>query len=187
MCNKHYAWGDESVRVQGPGSSQYLIGVCLCDKSESDIRAAFKDAHLIQGPKVHWRDMNVSERKRSIKLINSMHFTNLVVSAGPITGAMRPERARRKCLEKLIPALEHDYGITHLRMEARSSKQDMEEMAFMQHLHERGFLDTLRYKLLPGSQDARLWIPDQILGAIGGIDAGITMPIENVKRDSIEL
>ncbi|WEV41891.1 hypothetical protein OZX57_08135 [Bifidobacterium sp. ESL0682] len=186
MLGGNVAWGDESIRKQDGGPSRYLIGVSICDLDESEVRSEFMKAGLFKTKKVHWHDMALKEQKKSISLINGFNLRHIVVSAEPLLDNMRSERARRKCLETLFPILEDQYDIKQLIMEARSSKQNKDELLLIQKLRSRGFLHSLQYNLLPGPQDARLWIPDQVLGSVGAI--GIKYPsVDNVEFFKINL
>ncbi|WEV72359.1 hypothetical protein [Bifidobacterium sp. ESL0790] len=165
------AWGDESIQGQGTESSKYLLGVCICNSDEKEIRAGFHSKHLDKGSKAHWYDMNQKERKRSIELINDFDLQHIVVSAGPLGNSRNTERIRRKCFETLLPLLEQKYNVSRVVMEARSRKQDNREILFVQSLRQRKFISRLRFDFDAGQKDARLWVPDQVLGSLGSKDA----------------
>ena len=83
----------------------------------------------------------------------------------PLAG--RAERARRKCMEVLLPILEAR-GVNNLVCESRDEHQDVLDFQFVQALRSRKIITPrLRVDSVSGRSDARLWIPDQILGAIG--------------------
>ncbi|MCO6558938.1 MAG: hypothetical protein J6575_05910 [Bifidobacterium sp.] len=130
--------------------------------------------------------MKLDERNKSIDFINNLNLRHIVIGAEPLPETMRPERARRKCLETLLPILEKQYDITQLFMESRNTKQDLLEINFIQGIRSRGFISSLNYQLLPGDSDARLWIPDQILGAVGA-DDWRGLPVKNVEQYMITL
>ena len=89
------------------------------------------------------------------------------VAAIPLDGSVSSERARRKCLELLLPVLEYEYGVNRLVLEARESHQDDRDLDFARGIRSRHIIETLRVDFKPGNEDARLWIPDQVLGALG--------------------
>ncbi|WEV68270.1 hypothetical protein OZX72_04655 [Bifidobacterium sp. ESL0769] len=180
------AWGDESIRTQDTRPSRYVIGVSICNLEESTVRLKFREAKLLTGRKVHWHDMTPNEHRRSVSLINSLKLQHITVSAEPLLDTMRPERARRKCLETLLPILENQFGITRLFMESRSAKQNKEELEFIRVLHSKLFVRKLRYELLPGDKDSRLWIPDQILGASEATEREM-FTITDLQRFTINL
>ncbi|WEV47592.1 hypothetical protein OZX62_04820 [Bifidobacterium sp. ESL0690] len=163
-----------------------MIGVSICNLEESTVRSQFKKAKLLKGKKVHWYDMDSREHEKSISLINGLKLHHVSISAEPLLKTMRPERARRKCLETLLPILEIQYGVTHLFMESRNVKQDHNELRFIQTLHAKQFVRALRYELLPGGSDSRLWLPDQILGASEGCESE-RLVVNDLERFSISL
>lgn len=87
-------------------------------------------------------------------------------------GTVTSERARRKCLELLLPTLEKEYGVSRLVLESRETSQDDRDLVFVRGLRSRRFISQLRVDFAPGFSDARLWIADQALGAIGDAQRG---------------
>ncbi|WEV72285.1 hypothetical protein [Bifidobacterium sp. ESL0790] len=182
MAINPLAWCDESiVKEHGSTSSRYLIGASLCGLDEKTIRTFFIKEHLVKRTKAHWHDMTLPERRKSIAFIDGLNLVHIVASVEFTSGITRPERARRRCLEHLLPVLEQDYSVAQVFMEGRTKQQNNAEITFIQGLRSRGFFRVLRYDLMPGSQDARLWIPDQILGAVGSADRSLFHP-QNVIR-----
>lgn len=169
--NRHrLAWADESVRTQDAGPGRYMVGVTLCNLDEAQVRIGFEERKLFHEKKAHWYNMTDPERCKAIDYINGLELRHVVMSAEPLPHTMRPERARRKCLETLLPILEHQYGVTNLFMESRNRKQNKSEIQFIQAMRLRGFINRLEYDLKPGKSDARLWLPDQVLGVTGAED-----------------
>ncbi|WEV67208.1 hypothetical protein OZX72_08215 [Bifidobacterium sp. ESL0769] len=164
------AWGDESMRTQDSGPGRYMVGVTLCNLDETAVRDGFEEHGLFHQKKAHWYNMTDPERRKSVDFINGLGLRHVVVCAEPLPHTIRPERARRKCLETLLPILEHQYGVDRLFMEARNPKQDRQEMLFVQGIRSRGFIKKMDYDLLTGRSDARLWLPDQVLGVMGADD-----------------
>ncbi|MBT1165640.1 hypothetical protein [Bifidobacterium simiarum] len=173
--NGHYAWIDESVRTQGLGVPTYFIGACICDMEEDEIRRVLSPLKPAGAAKLHWRDMTQRQKRRSIPIIQSLGLAHIVVAATPLDGNVASERARRKCLECLLPILETDYGVGAAIFESRSEAQDIKDYKFVQGLRSRRFIQTLRVDFTPGKEDARLWMPDQILGAIGDEEGGVDL------------
>lgn len=161
------AWGDESVRTQGHDIPAYYMGACICTLEESDVRRELSAVTSKRVPKLHWRDMTPSEKRKSIPTIEKMALSHIVVAAVPLNGSVRSERARRKCMELLLPVLEYEYGVSRLFLETRESHQDAMDLSFVRGIRSRHIIDALRVDFKVGADDARLWIPDQVLGAIG--------------------
>ena len=161
------AWGDESVRTQGQDVPAYYMGVCICNLEEVDVHRMLTTVTKRHVPKLHWRDMTPSEKRKSIPIIERLALSHIVVAAIPLDGSASSERARRKCLELLLPVLEYEYGVNRLVLEARESHQDDRDLDFARGIRSRHIIETLRVDFKPGNEDARLWIPDQVLGALG--------------------
>lgn len=70
-------------------------------------------------------------------------------------------------MELLLPTLEYEYDVDYLVMESREPHQDSKDLTFIQGIRSRHIINRIRVDFEPGDSDARLWIPDQILGAIG--------------------
>ncbi|WP_236029277.1 hypothetical protein [Bifidobacterium miconisargentati] len=122
--------------------------------------------------KLHWRDMRPSLRGKVIDAIDAMHLDHVIVAAVPMDHWNTAERARRKCLEHLLPLLETEYGVDTLVLERREASQDRNDIRFIDGLRSRGFISAIRVELQAGETDARLWLPDQLLGAYGDARTG---------------
>lgn len=165
------AWGDESVQRQGGIDPTYYVGVCICGLEEDEVRRRLLASIRKKIPKLHWRDMTPSEKQRSISVVESLSLPHIVAAAAPLDN-IKPDRARHKCLERLLPELEQRYGVTRLVLESREVSQDERDLACVRGLRSRCFIHQLRVDFAPGASDARLWIPDQVLGAIGDAKRG---------------
>lgn len=166
------AWGDESVQTQGDVIPTYYMGACVCGLEERDTRNQLLSATKRKVAKLHWRDMTLSEKRKSIPIIETLSLPHIIVAATPLDGTVTSERARRKCLELLLPTLEREYEVSHLILESRETHQDDKDLVFIRGLRSRCFISRLRVDFAPGSSDARLWITDQVLGAIGDAQRG---------------
>ena len=62
-------------------------------------------------------------------------------------------------------------GLFACRLGTEAS-QDDRDLVFVRGLRSRRFISRLRVDFAPGSSDARLWIADQVLGAIGDEQRG---------------
>lgn len=128
------AWGDESVQTQGGVIPTYYMGACICGLEERDIRRQLLSATKRKVSKLHWRDMTLSEKRRSIPVIEALSLPHIAIAATPLDGTVTSERARRKCLELLLPTLEKEYGISRLVLESRETSQDDRDLMFVRGL-----------------------------------------------------
>lgn len=166
------AWGDESIRQSADGQSMYLMGACVCDSGEADVRRVLGTVKPKGAPKLHWRDMKRTLRNRSIDAIDAMSLSHVVVAAVPMSDWTNSERARRKCMEQLLPVLENEYGVDRFVLESRDKDQDKRDIRLVDALRSRKFVSDIRIDLKRGEEDARLWLPDQLLGAYGDSESG---------------
>ena len=166
------AWGDESIRQNEAGRPMYLMGACVCDSAEADVRRALGAVKPKGAPKLHWRDMKRALRGKSIDAIESMGLSHVVVAAVPMSDWTTSERARRKCMEQLLPVLEAEYGVDLFVLESRDKDQDKRDVRLVDALRSRRYISSIRIGLERGEGDARLWLPDQLLGAYGDSEAG---------------
>lgn len=167
------AWGDESIRQRGVPEPMYLMGACLCDANEDEVRKLLAQVKPKGALKLHWRDMRKPLCRKSIGVVEGMGLSHIVVATVPMTDWTTTERARRKCLEQLLPVLENEYGVERFVLESRNKGKDKKDIQLVDALRSRMFIDKIRVDLVPGSSDARLWLPDQLLGAYGDSKAGV--------------
>ena len=64
--------------------------------------------------------------------------------------------------------LEREYSVDRLVLERRDKAQDARDIRFIDALRRRRFIDSIP----GGPADARLWLPDQLLGSYGDWRAG---------------
>lgn len=161
------AYGDESVRRSGVPDPVYLLGAYITDEGQSDLADALS-GYVRQGEKLHWRD-HVPRMKRAVcKTISEYNANYLVVAASPIPEGKGEERARRQALHYLSVLLDGEFGVNSLVLESRQRNQDENDkreivLAQRNNVLTSGFHVTHRF----GYEDKRLWVPDQVVGALG--------------------
>ena len=143
------AWGDESVRKTGVPSPMYLMGACVCDDTETETRQRLALLKPKGARKLHWRDMRPSLRGKVVDAMAAMDIDHVIVAL-----------------------LETEYNVDTLVLERREISQDRNDIRFIDGLRSRRFIGPIRVELCAGETDARLWLPDQLLGAYGDAQAG---------------
>ena len=166
------AWGDESVRKTNMPEPMYLMGACICDIEEQLVRSQLELIKPRNASKLHWRDMRPAVRNKAIDAIDQLKLRHVIVAAVPLDDWSTSELARRKCLETLLPLLEQEYQIDRFVLEQRDKAQNAKDIRFVDAMRSRKFIQSIRVDLLPGASDARLWLPDQLLGAYGDAQSG---------------
>lgn len=125
--------------------------------------------------KLHWRDLREPEKTRVIEAMAAIPHWSTVVVATPLDG-VRQERGRRKALEVLLQKLEAD-GVGLLNLESRWHQEDKADLDMVFALQNRRLISSIRIRhVRSDEQEPRLWMPDQVLGAVGDILCGTGHP-----------
>ena len=162
--NSTTAWGDESVRIVG-NPPFYLLGVCLLESGD-DVDLSGLVGLLPSGSKkLHWRDMSQRLQCESLRVISNLKPIVLVAAAAPIANK-RQERARRKCLEALLPELELR-GVARLVLESRGPASDIRDLELAKYAKGSHSISSINIAHAAGADEPRLWIADQVIGAMG--------------------
>lgn len=163
-ANITVAYGDESVRMVGDPPF-YMLGVCLLgDVPDS----TFEELAKVMPPgarKLHWRGMSQGLQRESLRLISGIERVDLVVIAAPLDGK-KQERARRKCLEALLPELERR-GIEEVVLESRGVATDKLDLNYTKFAKGSKIVKSISVSHEEGSAEPRLWLADQVVGAMG--------------------
>ena len=158
------AYGDESVRMVG-NPPFYMLGVSLMsDATDAELRRL---AEIMPkgSRKLHWREMSRRRRRRSLEIIADAGCADTVVIAAPLSGK-KQERARRKCLEALLPELESK-GVCELVLENRDEAANRLDLNYVDYAKGSKLISSIKITHRDASIEPRLWIADQVLGAMG--------------------
>ena len=160
------AFADESVRIISI-QPMYLLGATIFeDEFDSNI-GKLCELKKPSAPKLHWREMGRSAQALSLQVIAGANAVTVVIIAAPVN-PRKQERARRKCMEALLPILEKD-GIDELIMESRNDVLDARDREMVSAMKAKGLLNSIMVNHRRGETDPRLWFPDLVLGAYGDI------------------
>lgn len=166
--NGKIAWGDESVRIVAD-EPMYMVAACIMEKAPLEKVEKLKKLMPPNAKKIHWRDMGTGTQKKALQIISEISHSTYIAVASPIQ-SNKQERARRKCLEALLPTLEQQ-GVALLVLESRGSYLDKKDVDFLFYLRRNGLVDSLDLTHATGSSEPCLSIPDQILGAYSELAA----------------
>ena len=169
------AYVDESMRT-----CEGIITYYLCAVIDRGIGEVDLDGLRMLKPngakKLHARDMGVELTSCALDAISKLVMDVIVVSGRPVN-MRKQERARRRCLELLLPLLA-SAGVSRVVMESRSESQDKRDREMAVILTRKGWIGSLRLYHARGEDEPRLWIPDQILGTQGLADTDGVVPTE---------
>lgn len=164
QANGLSAWGDESILISAD-PPLYLLAASVF---EEDVCAAIETLESIKpagAKKLHWRSMTDKQKAHSIEAISTVGHQTTIVAASPLRG-IKQERARRKCLMSMFVKLE-EMGVSALYLESRQDALDKRDRDCLIFARRANMVKTIDVKHIKGEDDARLWLPDQILGAYG--------------------
>src|SRR5216683_6579407 len=126
------AYVDESLRVR---EGLYVLAAVIVADAEADgHREALRALLYRRQLRLHWRDESSKRREELIATVRTLRDTGAVVIAIGVPSG-RQERARRKCIERLLRELA-DRGITTVVFERRHPKLDARDrvlVAALQH------------------------------------------------------
>ncbi|KAB8288519.1 hypothetical protein [Bifidobacterium avesanii] len=162
--NASTAWGDESIRHKGMPLPSYLLCACIVEDPDQARNTLMRIKPRNAG-KLHWRQMTTRDKSASMEAIASLDTLSFIIVAEQADG-VNDERARRKCLERLLRLLEAQ-GITMLTLESRTPIQDKRDRQYVAYLHTNHTLHAIKLSHAIGADEPCLWLPDQILGAYG--------------------
>lgn len=198
-----HAWGDESYRDDPGRDPLYLVGAVvadpmMCDEPREQLRViqaqAIEDLRAryakVKTPanrrsvekarrKLHWHDILDERKGAAVELIASFDMLHLIVVAAPVT-PRKQERARRLCLEQLAWKLD-ETGVSHLFLESRSEGLNQKDRNLVENLRgRRCFPEGLRLEHVHPSTEPMVWVPDQVLGAVGAEERGDGQYVERI-------
>ncbi|WP_172144083.1 hypothetical protein [Bifidobacterium panos] len=102
--------------------------------------------------------------------LESLESLSFIIAAEQMS-TINDERARRKCLERLLQLLEQ-HGVDRLVLESRTASQDARDRHLVSYLYTSHVLRSIRLDHVRGDCEPCLWLPDQILGAYGDTKSG---------------
>lgn len=163
------AYVDESLRIRE--GLYILAAVIVADAGADGHRDALR-ALLYRGQlRLHWRDESSKRRTQLIRTVSELRHTgSIVIAAGVATG--RQERARRKCIERLLAELTSRW-IGRVVFERRHPELDARDRAMVIALQRQQSLPAgLRTSWLPAAEEPLLWLPDIAAGAASLAETG---------------
>ena len=166
-----HAWVDESIRPKGIDERMYLLGAVVADPSCCDGARDELRRVLPKGArKLHWTDMENREKRKVTELVTEFDMAHMVV-VGTSLDHRKQEHARAKCMERLLWELSQ-LEVTQVFLEQRTQSLNDRDMKLVRHLRgKKSILSALRVDIALPSTEPMLWIPDQVLGAIGDAEA----------------
>jgi len=162
-----HAWVDESMGPSSNDERMYLLAPVVADPSCCQSARDELRSVLPKGArKLHWTDMEDREKKQVTGLVTELDMAHMVVVGTPLD-SRKQEHARAKCMERLLWEL-GQMEVTRVFLEQRTESLNKRDMKLVRHLRgSKAIPSSLRVEIEMPSVEPMLWIPDQVLGAIG--------------------
>lgn len=167
------AFVDESMRLTSDNLGTYLLAAVVTDTARCDeIRQVLRSMLYKRQERLHWRDEEGPRRTKIAEAVGGLDVAATVVIGTPLAKS-RQERARRKCLEALLPRLEQ-MGVTQVVMEQRTPSLDSADRRMLGAIRGKRLVSRdLRVETARPKEEPMLWLPDAVAGAFGAArDAG---------------
>jgi DNA-binding GntR family transcriptional regulator len=147
------AYVDESLRVR---DGLYVLAAVIVADNDTEHQCQALRALLHRGQRrLHWRDESPQRRSQIIDVVRQLPHTGAVVIAIGMA-PKRQERARRKCIERMLAELT-GRGIASVVFERRHEELDARDRALVTALK--------RQRWQPAADEPLLWLPDIAAGA----------------------
>lgn len=173
-ASKLHAWVDESIHTPGPEAPEgmYVLAAAIADSSDCDgTRETLRGLVVGRQQRLHWGKEDTSQREKITSAIAASGLTSVVV-VGVSLDARNQERARRKCLEKLLWELA-PWEISTVWLESRTTSLNRHDLKLVDAWRSQGKLpSTLRIEIGLPSTEPMLWIPDAVAGAVAAARKG---------------
>lgn len=168
-----HAWVDESIHTPGPDTQgMYVLASVVADPTGCDhARAALAELLPKGRGRLHWRDEGEPLRRKITAAIVTCDFASVVV-VGVELEPSKQERARRKCLRRLLHEME-SIGVSQVWLESRTTSLNRQDMWLVDKLRgERALSKGLRVDMSRPLEEPMLWVPDAIAGAVAAARKG---------------
>jgi len=181
-----HAWVDKSM-IQRGREGTYLLAAAVADPARCEAtREVLRSLRTGREPKLHWNSENPSRRARIAAAIAQFDIPSVVMVGTPLD-QRRQERARRCCMEELLPHLAA-LGVAHVWLEARTASLDAKDRAHVEAMRGRRLLSTaLRIDIARPSEEPMLWLPDIVAGAVSAAHQGEGRYLELLRPMIIQL
>lgn len=156
-----HAWVDEAMSVR---TGRYVLGAFIGEVGDADLnRSVMRRLRTGRSPRTHWRDERLPSRRRIVAGMYALRGRVLVVEGSPMDPA-RQERARRKCMERLLIGLDAA-GIEMVVLESRYPLLDDRDLALVKSMRSKHWIGSrIQVEFGDPRQEPLLWIPDALCG-----------------------
>ncbi|GAB2659679.1 hypothetical protein GCM10027271_17970 [Saccharopolyspora gloriosae] len=174
------AYADESYDLD---LGVYILTASLVDLTEAETIRTTLGGLRKGGQKLHWSKEPDLRREELAKVASAFRSISLATVGTALP--MNAERARRKCLEAVLPEIEAA-GTNMLVMESRQVRNDKLDKQTLAVCKRKRVISTkVHIEFMPGSTDALLWLPDIVCGAALAAYRGDERHLEQLSSAAI--
>lgn len=159
------AYIDESLRPPPDDDSVYAMGAVIIDSADHhSIQANLESLRLGKSRRLHWREETTTRQLSIAKEIAGIPMRG-IVTVHLHKKETRTERARRRCLERLL--IEPDQaGVTLALIESRSPDRDHADLLLLMGIRKARALSRDIVIMWQSSyEEPLLWAADAVVGA----------------------
>ncbi|MFG1942210.1 hypothetical protein [Nonomuraea sp. NPDC048826] len=159
------AYVDESMRRRPDDHNIYaMAAIALHSVAHDDARMTLESLRIGKNPRLHWRDESSARQRVIADAIAALPVAALV-TVHIYDSACGTERARRRCLERLLLELEAT-GVTRVVVESRSSHQDHLDLLLVMAMRKSQAISrAIAVDWRPSCQEPLLWAADAVVSA----------------------
>src|SRR5260370_20166626 len=133
------AFVDESSRCRADDMCIYALAAVIVDVDDLiDCRLSLDGLRYGKSPTVHWRVERPERRVLIARTLATMPIT-CVAAVTTYTQSTRIERARRQCLSRLLPELQHR-NTTAAKLESRGTELDHRDRQLLTGLRKSNLI-----------------------------------------------
>ncbi|WP_147050740.1 hypothetical protein [Kocuria flava] len=159
------------MRNTNVSAPMYMLGAVVTDPLACEAARTELRQLVPHGRKLHWRDLDDRLKRRAVQAVASFDAAHMVVVASPLN-PRKQERARAACMERLCWEL-GGMGVSRVVLESRTPSLNKRDDELIKHLRGKKSLPQgLRVDIELPSGEPMLWVPDQVLGAMGDAETG---------------
>lgn len=171
------------MRIGRGDDGTYLLVAVVAEVARcEEIRMTLRSLLYQRQERLHWRDEEAPRRTKIAGAVGGLDLAATVVIGTPLAKS-KQERARRKCLETLLPNLEA-MGVTHVVMEERTpSLVEADKKMLLAIRGKKLITRAIHVETARPKDEPMLWLPDAIAGAFGAArDGGRTDWMDLIGR-----
>ncbi len=166
------AFGDESFKESDKDGFYVLAAAVFRRAVHDEVRTVMSELRGKRRiPKLHWNEMDQAEQKAAVETLADLDGFHLVAVGSPVP-RRRQERARARCLQRLVLELS-TFDVEMLVLEARTTTLDARDVETVKGARfdlPKG--TPFRVTHEPGKNEPLLWAADIVAGAIRAREDG---------------